>query len=98
MTRDRKKPWPIGRTIVRVRELDRSELQSEGWDTNAFVTRIELDDGTVIYAASDPAGSAPGALCARTRAGHRRHIYPVYEKETDQEAYPGPQDEMQHDP
>ena len=50
----------IGKKIVEIRKLTRTEYNLEGWDT--FTTALVLDDGTIIYPSQDDEGNGPGTL------------------------------------
>jgi hypothetical protein len=54
-----------GRTIKAVRNLTKTELKKEGFDSHEEVTAIVLDDGGVIYASIDEEGNGPGVLFGR---------------------------------
>jgi len=50
----------IGRRIVNVRQLTKEEAEKEGMDRTT--TALILDDGTILYPASDDEGNDVGAL------------------------------------
>ena len=50
----------LGRRIVGVRYMTIPEMQQHFWQSRALV--IELDDGNVIFPASDSEGNEPGVL------------------------------------
>jgi len=55
----------VGRTIVRVRRMEKGELEDEGWEPRRSMSApliIELDNGTSIYASRDDEGNGPGVL------------------------------------
>lgn len=49
-----------GRTIVSVRYMTSQEANALGWWSRPLM--VELDDGTLIYAAIDGEGNGPGTL------------------------------------
>lgn len=56
----------VGLTIAKVRELTTDELEHNGWSAGARAGdrpyAIELSDGTLLYASSDPEGNGPGCM------------------------------------
>ena len=50
----------VGRKITGVRYLSEGEKEGLGWDRASLV--IQLDNHTLIFAASDDEGNGPGAL------------------------------------
>jgi hypothetical protein len=61
-----------GKTIRRVRFLSLAELAREGWGAHEWVLALELDDGTLLYAARDEEGNGPGALFGKDKEGQFR--------------------------
>lgn len=55
----------IGKKVKGVRPLTKKELKNEGWDDNQFVSCIEFNDGTVVFASQDSEGNGPGSLFGR---------------------------------
>ena len=49
-----------GRTIKRVRYMTAAEADAWGWNSRPL--RIELDNGTVLYAGADEEGNDAGVL------------------------------------
>ena len=54
----------VGKKIVSIRAMTKSELKREGWDDlcDGPQVAIVLEDGTVIYASQDCEGNGPGAI------------------------------------
>lgn len=53
----------VGARIAKIRTMTREEMKINGWSPSispAFA--IELDNGVVLYAASDYEGNEPGAI------------------------------------
>lgn len=64
--------------IVGLRQMTAKEMANEGWDednsrSNPVV--IELSNGTILYASSDPEGNRPGALFGCTKDGNSIAYY-----------------------
>ena len=53
----------IGRKIVAVRQMTKTEVEFEGWFRGTTI--YELDDGTLIYPSQDDEGNDSGALFGR---------------------------------
>jgi hypothetical protein len=60
-----------GRKIVRVREMTAKEANAEGWGFNMHGAPnvLVLDDGSTVFASSDPEGNAPGSLFGKDKGG-----------------------------
>lgn len=56
--------FPVGLTVVDVREMTKDELGYEAWETypSDFPVVVVFNDGSKIYASSDYEGNRPGAL------------------------------------
>lgn len=52
----------IGRKIVGIREIPVEEVQTVTWGDNRPSEALVLDDGSQIYALSDPEGNAMGCM------------------------------------
>jgi hypothetical protein len=59
----------VGRRIRKIRWMTEGELKSQGWHRQKVVV-LELDDGTLIFGASDAEGNAGGALFGRDKRGN----------------------------
>ena len=56
----------VGKTVKEVRQMNKSEMEQEGWDYGTTV--IVFADGTKIYASQDDEGNGPGTMFGRTPA------------------------------
>jgi len=50
----------VGKKIVAVRYLDKTDLKTLGWDSSTVV--LQLDDGSIWFPSQDDEGNGPGAL------------------------------------
>ena len=64
---DRHKNKLLGRRIVDVRYMTSEESQDQAWGYRAAV--LVLDDGMLLYPASDAEQNDAGSLCVQTPAG-----------------------------
>lgn len=52
----------LGRHIVDIRPMSRSELAVEGWPADQRVAALVLDNGAILYPSRDDEGNGPGVL------------------------------------
>ena len=64
----------VGRRIVEVRAMSKSELEAEGWPADEIAPVLVLDSGTVVVPSRDEEGNGPGALFGATVGGQDFHI------------------------
>lgn len=65
-----------GKTIIRVREMTKEEIEKEYWQHSPHSTIvIELSDGSMIYPSCDEEGNGPGALFGKDSSGTSYYIY-----------------------
>lgn len=56
-------PAIVNSTIVKVRAMTKKEAETEYWEGHVGRTIvIELDNGMILYASSDPEGNGPGCM------------------------------------
>lgn len=74
-----KVPYPVGLKVTDVRELTDIELEIEGWEPGYgdIPVAIIFDDGSMIYASSDPEGNGPGAIFGITKSGESLIVVPM---------------------
>lgn len=69
--------FPIGLTIIGVRELTAREIAAEGWEpTHHPCVAIVLSDGTKLFPSRDYEGNGPGAMFGRLRTGESLVVSP----------------------
>lgn len=78
--------YPIGLRVTEVRMMTKDELSDEGWDHSfgGFPVVIEFEDGSKIYAASDPEGNDAGCLFGMTKNGEALIVSPLTDEMTRQ--------------
>ena len=64
----------IGHRIAKIRAMTQQELNAEGWDLEANMTAIELDNGVVLYPSADEEGNYGGEIFG-THNGKQFHLY-----------------------
>lgn len=71
--------YPVGLTVKNVRMMTKDELFNEGWDESygGFPVVIEFNDGSKIYASSDPEGNDAGCLFGITKNGEEIIVSPL---------------------
>ena len=71
----------IGRKIMAIRPISKTELEVEGWEpyTHTATCVILLDNGTLLYPSQDDEGNGPGTLFAQDTDGRS---YIVWDKKT----------------
>jgi hypothetical protein len=71
--------FPIGLTVVEVREMTKEELDYEAWESfpSDFTVVIVFNDGSKIYASSDCEGNGPGALFGVTKKYEGVMVCPI---------------------
>lgn len=62
---------PVGLKVTNVRMMTIDELTNECWDdcSSHYAVVLEFEDGSKIYASSDPEGNSPGCLFGVTKDG-----------------------------
>ena len=71
--------FPVGLTVVEIREMTPDELEYESWTTFAhdFTVVLVFNDGSKIYASSDCEGNGPGALFGITAENEGVMVCPL---------------------
>lgn len=71
--------YPVGLKVKEVRLMTELELGMEGWEEgyNDFPVAIIFEDGSKIYASSDPEGNGPGCLFGVTKGGEQIIVSPL---------------------
>lgn len=71
--------YPVGLKVKEVRMMNNLELESEGWDNSwgGFPVVIIFEDGSKIYASSDPEGNDAGCLFGMTKDGESIIVSPL---------------------
>lgn len=61
--------YPVGLTVKDVRMMTKDELEAEGWENyyGGFPVAIVFNDGSKVYASSDPEGNNVGCLFGMTK-------------------------------
>lgn len=61
--------YPVGLTVTAVRMMTKDELEAEGWENyyGGFPVAIVFNDGSKVYASSDPEGNNAGCLFGMTK-------------------------------
>lgn len=72
-------PYPIGLKVKEVRMMNNLELMAEGWENyyGGYPVVLVFDDGSKIYASSDPEGNNAGCLFGLTSRGESIIISPL---------------------
>jgi hypothetical protein len=73
--------YPIGLTVKDVRMMTKDELSNEGWEETwgGFPVVIVFEDGSKIYASSDPEGNDAGCIFGITKSGEAIVVSPLDE-------------------
>jgi hypothetical protein len=71
--------YPVGLTVKEVRMMTDLELDAEGWSKSwgNFPVAIIFEDGSKIYASSDPEGNDAGCIFGLTKDGESIIISPL---------------------
>lgn len=71
--------YPIGLKVKEVRMMNNLELMAEGWENyyGGYPVVLVFDDGSKIYASSDPEGNNAGCLFGLTSKGESIIISPL---------------------
>lgn len=77
MSKTKAVAYPVGLRVTNVRMMTESELDQEGWDYAEFPVVIEFEDGSKIYASSDPEGNDSGCIFGMTKNGQSIMISPL---------------------
>lgn len=81
MTTLDKAAYPVGLMVAEVRMLTKEELKAEGWENSrgGYPVAIIFNDGSKIYASSDPEGNNVGCMFGVTSDGQTIIISPLSE-------------------
>jgi hypothetical protein len=71
--------YPVGLKVTDVRMMTDAELNAEGWEKSwgGFPVMIIFEDGSKIYASSDPEGNDSGCLFGMTSKGESIIVSPL---------------------
>ena len=71
--------YPIGLKVTDVRMMTNIEIEAEGWEDGYgdFPVAIIFEDGSIIYASSDPEGNGPGCIFGLTSKGESIIVSPL---------------------
>lgn len=71
--------YPVGLKVKDVRMMTKTELEAEGWENyyGGFPVAIVFEDGSKIYASSDPEGNNVGCIFGVTRSGESIIVSPL---------------------
>lgn len=71
--------YPVGLTVTNVRMMTKDELYNECWGEayGGFPVVLEFNDGSKIYASSDPEGNGPGCIFGITKHGEEITVSPL---------------------
>jgi hypothetical protein len=71
--------YPVGLTVKDVRMMTIDEMTNEGWEESygGFPVVIEFNDGSKIYASSDPEGNDAGCIYGVTKDGQEIIVSPL---------------------
>lgn len=74
--------YPVGLTVINVRMMTKLELEAECWEDHygGFPVVIEFEDGSKVYASSDPEGNNAGCLFGLTKSGESIIVSPLDEQ------------------
>ena len=68
--------YPLGRKIVGVRPMTKSELEANGWDGRRTpVTVLQLDDGSILFPMSDEEGNDAGVIVTQRANREQEYIF-----------------------
>lgn len=79
MSNDIQVAYPIGLKVSNVRMMTKLELSAEGWEESygGFPVVIEFNDGSKVYASSDPEGNNAGCIFGLTKNGESIIVSPL---------------------
>ena len=79
MSKTQQVAYPIGLKVKEVRMMNNLELEAEGWENyyGGYPVMIIFDDGSKIYASSDPEGNNAGCLFGLTSKGESIIVSPL---------------------
>jgi hypothetical protein len=79
MTSLDKAAYPVGLMVAEVRMLTKEELKAEGWENSrgGYPVAIIFNDGSKIYASSDPEGNNVGCIFGVTSDGETIIVSPL---------------------
>jgi hypothetical protein len=71
--------YPIGLTVTEVRMMTKPELKAEGWENyyGGYPVAVIFNDGSKIYASSDPEGNNVGCIFGLTSKGESIIVSPL---------------------
>lgn len=71
--------YPVGLEVTEVRMMTKLELEAEGWENyyGGYPVMIIFNDGSKIYASSDPEGNDAGCLFGMTSKGEAIIVSPL---------------------
>jgi hypothetical protein len=71
--------YPVGLEVTEVRMMTKLELEAEGWENyyGGYPVMIIFNDGSKIYASSDPEGNNAGCLYGMTSKGEAIIVSPL---------------------
>lgn len=71
--------YPIGLKVTEVRMMTKLELEAEGWENyyGGYPVMLIFNDGSKIYASSDPEGNNVGCLFGMTSKGETIIVSPL---------------------
>ena len=74
--------YPVGLRVTEVRMMNNLELMAEGWEDyyGGYPVMIVFEDGSKIYASSDPEGNDAGCLFGMTSKGESIIVSPLDEQ------------------
>lgn len=79
MTTLDKAAYPVGLMVAEVRMLTKEELKAEGWENSrgSYPVAVIFNDGSKIYASSDPEGNNVGCMFGVTSDGETIIVSPL---------------------
>jgi len=79
MSKNNQVAYPIGLTVVEVRMMTKLELEAEGWENyyGGYPVALIFNDGSKIFASSDPEGNNVGCLFGMTSKGESIIVSPL---------------------
>lgn len=79
MIKKEKVAYPVGLEVTEVRMMTKLELNAEGWENSygGYPVMIIFNDGSKIYASSDPEGNDAGCLFGMTSKGEAIIVSPL---------------------
>jgi hypothetical protein len=71
--------YPVGLKVTEVRMMNKLELDAEGWENSwgGFPVVLIFEDGSKVYASSDPEGNDSGCLFGMTKDGVGLMVSPL---------------------